>query len=239
MSFTHLNDDECERKIAVKESVGPGSYYINTPLQCGMCYQPNPSIIAQKGNVSQNTGVDHRFYSGPVDVESDLFNINRIASRCPHEKYNPDCPDCQCSNQGLPCGQGGVTGCSSSNKQMRKKGQMCNDNNLVDYPDCMFPVEPTRLSNPPSTLRGTGINRFEPLCLDPQYQITFPGNYQVPTRLVVKDNHRPIYPSLRTISTPLINPNPKPLPCHPTNPVCGNNVLPMYAYGRFSRSANC
>jgi hypothetical protein len=37
----------------------------------------------------------------------------------------------------------------------------------------------------------------------------------------------------------LINPNPKPLPCHPTNPVCGNNVLPMYAYGRFSRSGNC
>jgi hypothetical protein len=239
MSFTHLNDDECERKIAVKESVGPGNYYVNTPLQCGMCYQPNPSIIAQKGSVSQNTGVDHRFYSGPVDVESDLFNINRVASRCPHEKYNPDCPDCQCSNQGQPCGQGGVAGCSANGKQMRKKGQMCNDNNLVDYPDCMFPVEPTRLSNPPSNLRGTGINRFEPLCLDPQYQITFPGNYQVPTRLVIKDNHRPIYPSLRTISTPLINPNPKPLPCHPTTPVCGNNVLPMYAYGRFSRSSNC
>ena len=111
MSFTHLNDDECERKIAVKESVGPGNYYVNTPLQCGMCYQPNPSIIAQEGSVSQNTGVDHRFYSGPVDVESDLFNINRVASRCPHEKYNPDCPDCQCSNQGQPCGQGGVAGC--------------------------------------------------------------------------------------------------------------------------------
>ena len=40
--------------------------------------------------------------------------------------------------------------------------------NLVDFPKCYFLTEDTRLSNPASNLRGTGINRFNPLCLDPQ-----------------------------------------------------------------------
>lgn len=234
MSFTRINYDECERKLKNSESIAPGSYYVNTPVKCDMCFQPNPSIIAQKGSVSQNSGVDHRFYSGPVDVESELRNINRVASKCNHDQYQPYCPDCSCSNQGQPCGQGVVPGCSKSST----RGGMCNNDNLINYQECMFPVEPTRLSNPPSTLRGTGINRFDPICIDPQQNITFPGDYQVPTRLVVKDNHRPIYPSLRTISTPLINPNAKPLPCHLTTPVCANSTAPLYAYDRFSRTGN-
>ena len=76
---------------------------------------------------------------------------------------------------------------------------MCNQN-LVNLPDCHFPVENTRLSNPPSTLRGTGWNRFDPLCLDPQDQIFFPGEYQIPTRTVFRDNFRPCVRKVRVNS---------------------------------------
>ena len=53
-----------------------------------------------------NSGVEWRFYSGPVDVESELRNINKPASRCPSRKYNPTMNGVSCPNQGQPAGQG-------------------------------------------------------------------------------------------------------------------------------------
>ena len=62
---------------------------------------------------------------------------------------------------------------------------------------CMPTEEDTRLSNPPCTLRGTGVNRFDPLCWNPQDRAVEPWRYRDGTayRLVVKDNHRPCLPS--------------------------------------------
>ena len=132
-----------------------------------------------------------------------------------------------CNNQGYQAGQGVVTGCKNSNSPLRKSWTRGQDNNLVDFKKCYFPTEDTRLSNPASNLRGTGINRFAPLCLDPQKNVLFPGSMQVPTRLVVKDNHRPCVP------TPAVNsmiPAPKPQPCSKTASVCGAYTSPMYQY---------
>ena len=52
-------------------------------------------------------------------------------------------------------------------------------------------TEDTRLSNPPITLRGTGWNRWEWLCRDPQQNAFVPFDYNVANRIVAKDNHRP------------------------------------------------
>ena len=227
MSFNRLMYDKCETKKYLQESRGPGLYNYNPPLLCGNCFQDNPEIRMQKSGVSLNSGVDWRFYDGPVDVESDLLNINNAASRCPGMKYSPMTSNCGCENQGQPGGAGVIEGCFSNVEKLRKRGQRCQDNNLVDFPTCHFQTEDTRQSNPPSTLRGTGINRFEPLCMNPQDQVMFPGDYQVPTRLVVKDNHRPCVP------TPNVNsmlPPQKPLPCQKITPVCGNNTSAMYQY---------
>lgn len=59
--------------------------------------------------------------------------------------------------------------------------------------DCRHALhaEDTRLSNPPITLRGTGWNRFEWLCRDPQKNAVMPFDYNVNNRIVSKDNHRP------------------------------------------------
>jgi hypothetical protein len=189
MSFNRLNYDKCESKIAIKESVGPGLYQVNTPVLCNTCFQDNPQIISQKGGVSMNANKDWRFYAGPIDVESELMNINRPATKCPTGKYEPKCPKCGIVVSGQPCGQGVAYVCFQCGINI-PRGGMCNED-LVNLPDCHFPVENTRLSNPPSTLRGTGWNRFDPLCLDPQDQIFFPGEYHIPTRMVFRDNFRP------------------------------------------------
>lgn len=67
--------------------------------------------------------------------------------------------------------------------------------NLKHMPDCnrdhRRPTEDTRLSNPPCTLRGTGWNRWEWLCMNPQDKALVPFEYNINNRLLVKDNHRP------------------------------------------------
>jgi hypothetical protein len=45
--------------------------------------------------------------------------------------------------------------------------------------------------NPPCTLRGTGWNRWEWLCRNPQDNALMPFDAYVDTSLVIKDNHRP------------------------------------------------
>jgi hypothetical protein len=51
--------------------------------------------------------------------------------------------------------------------------------------------EETRMSNPACTLRGTGWNRWEWLCKNPQDKALMPFDFLINNRLVVKDNHRP------------------------------------------------
>jgi hypothetical protein len=237
MSFNRLMYDFCEGKKRLDQSVGPGDYKTNTPVICGNCLQTDPHIQPNRTGVSLNSGVNWRFYAGPVDVESDLMNLNRVASRCPQEKYQPMGPDCNCTNQGQPMGAGVISECKPVEKftngngpmKFRTQGQRCPDNNLVNVPECYFGTEDTRLSNPASSLRGTGINRFHPLCFNPQEKIFFPGDYHVPTRLVFRDNHRPCIPSLKTISAKPL-PDPEPLPCAETQKTCAAFAQPMFQY---------
>ena len=69
----------------------------------------------------------------------------------------------------------------------------------ITYPDCnKQTMESTRLSNPPSTLKGSGWNRWENLLLNPQRieHIELPFCNNVDTALLEKDNHRPLLPKL-------------------------------------------
>jgi len=229
MSFNRLKYDNCEVKKYNQESTGPGDYLYNTPIMCNNCYNDNPRIVNQKTGVSMNSHVDWRFYSGPVDVESELFNINRQASRCPSKSYVPNCDPNDCNDQGEICGAGVSESCSQKGKDpLRNPWNRPGDNNLVNFPKCFFPTEDSRLTNPSQNLRGTGWNRFDPLCHDPQREVTFPGNYNTSTRIVVKDNHRPsvVMPQVNDM-----NPNEEMVPCPKISPnVCGNYTQPLYQY---------
>lgn len=52
-------------------------------------------------------------------------------------------------------------------------------------------VEETRVSNPPSTLRGQGVNRWSPLCEQPQCHAISPFHISSNDRMQAKDGYRP------------------------------------------------
>lgn len=77
----------------------------------------------------------------------------------------------------------------------RFKEEFCNSEPLGDWGEFLSPEE-TKLSNPPCTLRGTGWNRWEWLCRNPQEKALIPFETEIQNKLVVRDNHRPCVPRL-------------------------------------------
>ncbi len=228
MSFNRLKYDSCNVKKYNEETSGAGSYRYDTPIICNSCLNDNPRIINQKAGVSLNGNADWRFYSGPVDVESDLFNLKRYNSRCPSDKYMPQCEPNACDNQGLPCGGGAIDRCVDSKNPLRNKWNRPGDSTLVNFPNCFFPTEDTLLNNPKSTLRGTGWNRFDVLCKDPQEKVFFPIPQNENTRLMVKDSFRTavVRPNVNDMN-PYEELTPPPML---GNGVPGVYTKPMYQY---------
>lgn len=104
-----------------------------------------------------------------IDVDSELMGLTRNISKDPEKKYQkPEDDDEGNPKQGIE---------------------------LQHFDDCHFPVEHTKLSNPPCTLRGTGWNRWEWLCKNPQEQVIIPFEWNINDKLLAKDNHRPCIPT--------------------------------------------
>jgi hypothetical protein len=100
-----------------------------------------------------------------VDIDSELLGLNRKASKNPDDFYLPG-------------------------------KDTFRNNTKVNFDDCKMPkVESTRLSNPAENLRGTGWNRWEWLCHDPQAKLELPFSWNTNTNLLAKDNHRPYVPN--------------------------------------------
>lgn len=74
--------------------------------------------------------------------------------------------------------------------------EFCNYKNDSGCP--VFTGENTRLSNPPCTLRGTGWNRWEWLCQNPQDKAIEPhlNVLRQDSRLMTKDSYRACVPTL-------------------------------------------
>ena len=103
-----------------------------------------------------------------IDVDSELMGITRLSTKCPSKKFLP---------------------------KQNKNGEICEDQAINNFKDCDMPTsEDTRNSNPSCNLRGTGWNRWEWLCLDPQERVLIPFDYNISNRIIVKDNHRPCIP---------------------------------------------
>jgi len=119
-----------------------------------------------------------------VDVDSELMGLTRKNSDvCPENKYAP------------------------------KPGEICNKRGTMQERDCRFIApEHSRFTNPPCELRGTGWNRWEDLCYNPQKFAMRDFNTMINERLNAKDNHRPC------IKEPIEKaPPPKPMECVPAN----------------------
>ena len=130
----------------------------------------------------QNYGPNTCMMKTAVDDSSELLGINYKLSKCNAEEY-------------FPGKYQKTSGCTVDNYKTR---------------ECSAPREDTRLYNPACSLRGTGINRWEWLCYDPQSKAIedfdrVPVNY----RMVAKDNHVPLIekPMDQTLCFPQYNGN--------------------------------
>lgn len=166
MSFSRLNYDSCTYEHNLKQSVGAADYYLGAPrVDCRACFPYDPMV---------NLGFKH---PGPVkEGPGASFCEDRTLTDVSSELYgitrkSTNCP----SQQYLPA-----------------DSHYCKNSKVEDCG--VVPNEQTRLSNPPCTLRGTGWNRWEWLCTDPQAKALMAFDYNISNRLVVKDNHRPCLP---------------------------------------------
>ena len=104
-----------------------------------------------------------------IDVDSELLNLNRKLSNCSSDEFIP---------------------------KFNKNGEIDNSIEQENFGDCKIPtIENTRLSNPSCNLRGTGWNRWEWLCNDPQERVLTPFDNNISSRTIIKDNHRPKIPN--------------------------------------------
>jgi hypothetical protein len=103
-------------------------------------------------------------HSRRADASSELMGLPRALGRCDENRFVP--------------------GADSYDLHCKPPVQL-------SAPSPVMLVEDTRVSNPPWTLRGTGINRWTPLCEDPQarHQVE---PFRVPSdeRRLAKDGHK-------------------------------------------------
>ena len=213
MSFTNLSYDKGSYVSNLNQSVGPGVYRLGEPtVDCDQCYPYPPTVRLQL----QGDSISSKNLL--VDVDSELMGITRKLSQDPNKKFQPECVDTVCSS-GEVCGQGVSGKCQGS-----KPGERVPDKDLKHWKDCYIPAEDTRLSNPSCTLRGTGWNRWEWLCLNPQEKVEIPFDYNISNRIIVKDNHRPCVPN--PIDPTPAMPKGGKLPCEPTSLTCASFTQP-------------
>lgn len=159
---TRLKYDSCSYKETLKRTTAPGLYYLNTPYND--CNDCPTGVLSDPSLVYQNYGPATCTMKSAIDDSSELLGLNYKASKCNDNNYKPDTYK---STSGCP------------------KNINCNDKNLKQQ-------ESTRLSNPPCTLKSTGINRWEWLCFDPQERAL--ERFQLggqDYRMISKDNHVP------------------------------------------------
>jgi hypothetical protein len=160
----------------------PSMYVLGTPANAVTPMHPDDIHVRLQGR-----GADIS-RGNLIDISSELLGITRPNSSCPTRQYLPSDQQNQCGAQGGSI----ISGCSPYSKVC-----LNNDTFINTYPTMEFnKTEETRLSNPPSTLRGTGMNRWEWLHCNPQYNVMPSFDHQINSQLLAKDNHRPCLPRM-------------------------------------------
>jgi hypothetical protein len=160
---TRLKYDNGSYQEQLSRSIYAGLYQLNSPFND--CNNCAVTIPDDPHLRYQAYGQNTCTMKKAVDDSSELAGLNYKNSKCNKEAYLP--------NTYSP------SGCKTTiNKDARK---------------CAIPTESCRLSNPPCTLKETGINRFDPLCWDPQEKALEQfDRIGINYRMVAKDNHIPL-----------------------------------------------
>jgi hypothetical protein len=128
-------------------------------------YVPERAVVSGDPRMTTQGIAAGKCANDLVDIDSDLLGITRKAGA---PMYDPARDMVACES---PLATAAATAQAAGSE--------------YDPEDC-------RLSNPPSTLRGTGINRWEWLCADPQDTALSPIGVPADIRSMVKDTHRPL-----------------------------------------------
>ena len=160
---TRLKYDTSSYQEELQRSLYPGVYSIITPHND--CDDCHQFLSNDPHLRFQSYGHHSCSMAKAVDDSSELSGRNYKNSKCSKDAYSP--------NSYIS------TGCVvKTTDEIRK---------------CSTPTESCRLSNPPCNLKETGINRFDPLCWNPQEKAieTF-DRIGVNNRTLMKDNHIPL-----------------------------------------------
>lgn len=169
-TFNRLTYDPPAYEYKVRQSVAPLKYRL-FPMSNSRC---DPCRMTDVGLLGR-TGVSLTHQKPLVDVDSNLKNLQIKATDAPSELYQPQCA---CGNDVDSCRE-------------------CSNN--FHFRECSINRDWTRLSNPICVSgRELGINRFQPLCLNPQDPQRWEQQAEVGInyRMVAKDNHVPKIPQL-------------------------------------------
>lgn len=173
-TFQRQDFDEGAYRANLKQSTGPLKYLLD-PTRANQERPCRPTTPGYIGRV----GVSLTHERALVDVDSDLKLLQYPASRDPEKKYKPACALC---GQPKPPGSN-ASDCVSCQAK------------AFNLPECGNTTDFSRISNPICTSRELGINRFQPLRLNPQDENRWlhPSEVGINYRMVVKDNYRPCY----------------------------------------------
>ena len=131
--------------------------------------QHSQCFVEDPNIMMQKGGVSVDMTNPMIDIDSELMGITRKLSNDPEDKYLP---------------------------KMDKDGNICSETKKINYEPCnQIKTEPTRLSNPSYNLKGTGWNRWEWLCQNPQDKLDIEFSMNTNTKILAKDSHRPVVPN--------------------------------------------
>jgi hypothetical protein len=197
-SFNNLMYDANTYATDLRQSTAPLNYRLDPSFSnsCQPCLSNDVGYIGRQG---VSIGTQHSL----IDTDSNLRLLNYRNSRDPAMKYHPSCEStqqaqtggCSCSSQGFSCGAHGYPCGGGISPVINQQPNQCQDPKY-NYGKCNLYTDYSRLTNPSCNLRGTGVNRFQPMCLNFQDETRWlnPNEVNISYRLVAKDNHRPKIP---------------------------------------------
>jgi hypothetical protein len=186
-SWQNLKYDPVTYETDLRQSTQPLRYHLD-PIYANPSGQVcRPADVGYIGRVGASIDKNYSL----IDTDSELKLLNYRASKAPQHQYFPKCGQSKCDTGYPGPDAGGIQ------FDVPEQDKCRNPSDKWHFPECpKLRSEYTRVTYPVCDLKGTGVNRFQPICLDPQH----PSRWEMPSeiginyRMVVKDNHRPCIP---------------------------------------------
>lgn len=167
MSSCNKRYDPQSQELYNQASTGPVRYLLGTPsTPCHTCFSDDPSVRIQQ------RGVDHRRRPELIQT-SNHFLFRHADGTLARDAADVDLP---------------VSSIPPAFSDATSTPLFKSDDT------CTLLGRDTRLTNPPSTLRGIEVNRWGFPLVDPQANVDIRFPHVLDTRIITKDAHRPIIP---------------------------------------------